>query len=65
VFNNFDFQDEVQTKYIKDLNNEISKLKYIQPPVYSWFASFNNYLSQGQSWTEVCGATNVDQYPYE
>jgi Niemann-Pick C1 protein len=39
-------------------------LKFIQPPVYSWFASFNNFISQGQTWTDACGATGVDKLPY-
>ncbi len=51
VFNNFDYQNPNHTSLIKTLNNEVSKLKYIQPPVYSWFATFNNYVSQGQTWT--------------
>ena len=40
-------------------------MKYIQPPVYSWFATFNNYVSQGQIWTDACGATGVDKLPYK
>ena len=48
VLNNFDYTNKTQQTYIEDLTNEISKLKYIQPPVYSWFASFNNFISQGQ-----------------
>ena len=64
VFNNFDYQNEVQVQKILDLTNEVSKLKFIQPPVYSWFASFNNFVSQDQTWTGACGATGVDKLPY-
>lgn len=65
MLNNFDYQNETQQSYIKNLTNEVSKLKYIQPPVYSWFASFNNFISQGQTWTEACGALNIDKLSYE
>ena len=65
VFNNFDYRNDTHKETIQDLTNEISKLKYIQPPVYSWFATFNNFVLQGQSWTEPCGATNVDKLPYD
>lgn len=64
VFNNFDYRNDNHSALIKELTNEISKLKYIQPPVYSWFATFNNFVSQGQSWTEACDATGVDKLPY-
>ena len=64
VFNNFDYQDPNQTEKIKTLTNEIPKLEFIQPPVYSWFASFNNFITQDQTWTDACGATGVDKLPY-
>lgn len=51
VFDRFNFQDGTQRELVKSLTNEISKLKFIQPPVYSWFASFSNFVSQGQTWT--------------
>jgi Niemann-Pick C1 protein len=47
------------------MNSEISKLSYINPPVYTWFASFNNFLLKGQSWSDVCGSNDLDQYTYE
>jgi Niemann-Pick C1 protein len=65
VLNNFEYRNATQQAYIKTLTNEISKLKYIQPPVYSWFSTFNNFILQGQEWTEACGAINVDKLPYE
>lgn len=64
VFNNFDYRNDTQREAITNLTNEISKLKYIQPPVYSWFAAFGNFVNQGQTWTDACGATNVDKLPY-
>lgn len=64
MFNHFDYQDVDQTNLIKELNNEVSKLKYVQPPVYSWFASFNNFISQDKVWIDACGARGVDKLPY-
>lgn len=60
VLNGFDYTNKTQFSYITNLNNEISKLKYIQPPVYSWFASFSNFVLPGQAWTTTCGADDID-----
>ena len=65
VLNNFDYTNTTQRQYIETLTNEVSKLKYIQPPVYSWFASFNNFVDQDQEWTTICGAKGIDKLPYE
>ena len=64
VLNNFDFTNKTQIDYIEKLNNEISKLSHIQPPVYSWFASFNNFKKSDATWAEVCGSSNIDAYTY-
>ena len=64
VLNNFDYENENQINQILSLSNEISKLEYIQPPVYSWFASFNNFRKSDAMWSDTCGSENIDTLTY-
>lgn len=59
VLNNFDYENSTQIENIATLNNEISKLEYIQPPVFSWFASFNNFRQQSAQWSQACATENI------
>ena len=65
MLSGFDFRNETHLNYISALSSEVDKLAYITPPVYTWFASFKNYLTKGQQWSEVCGSDKLDQYTYE
>lgn len=63
--NNFDYNNKTHMDKIAELNNEISKLSYIQPPVYTWVPSFNNFNQQDTMWSDICGASNIDSFSYE
>lgn len=64
VLNNYNFTDPQTIQSIDNLTNEVSKLKYIDSPVYLWFASFQNFLKTDATWSDVCGTKNIDAFGY-
>ncbi|KAL4477676.1 hypothetical protein ABPG74_002826 [Tetrahymena malaccensis] len=66
VLENVDYRSNTDVNYINRISNALSLLNTtVQPPVYSWIATFNQFANPKQMWAIDCNTRDIDQYPFE
>ncbi|EGR30695.1 niemann pick type c1, putative [Ichthyophthirius multifiliis] len=66
VLQNIDYKNQNDIDVINQISNALSLLQEtVQPPVFSWIATFNQFRNPKQMWATDCGTGDIDQYPFE
>ncbi|CAD8070438.1 unnamed protein product [Paramecium primaurelia] len=63
ILENLDYQNQHDLDLVANLSNSLSQLnETVQPPIYSWVASFNLFIREKAEWTTACETQDIALY---
>ena len=66
ILSGFDFDNQTDLKTVAILSNALAQLnETVQPPIYSWVASFKLFREPDAEWSKICGTEDIllDSFP--